>query len=35
MVFKPQVSSRESRRQNKRRMEAILRAVEAKLDSSG
>ncbi|WAO83064.1 Hypothetical protein NCS54_00024400 [Fusarium falciforme] len=35
MAFKPQVSNRESRRQNKRRMEAILRAVEAKLNSSG
>ncbi|RMJ06658.1 hypothetical protein BHE90_013812 [Fusarium euwallaceae] len=35
IAFKPQVSNRESRRQNKRRMEAILRAVEAKLNSSG
>ncbi|RSL67212.1 hypothetical protein CEP54_003293 [Fusarium duplospermum] len=35
MAFKPQVSNRESRRQNKRRMEAILRAIEAKLNSPG
>ncbi|KAL2684695.1 hypothetical protein Neosp_005780 [[Neocosmospora] mangrovei] len=35
VAFKPQVSNRESRRQNKRRMESILRAIESKLDSSG
>ncbi|KAM0417060.1 hypothetical protein ACHAPT_012966 [Fusarium lateritium] len=35
VAFKPQLSNRDSRRQNKRRMEAILRAIEAKLNSSG